>query len=194
MSVSGALRLAEAPADLLALRCQEGDLHAFGALYDQYHRDVFRVVARILGPDPDNADVVQAAFVEISKSIHRYAGQSSLRTWIFGVVANLACKHIRKAVRRRRAMRGLEELPQRTPTRPDEAYERAEAMRILEQSLDELDPRRRVTFVLCAIEGLAPDDAAGALGVPVGTIYRRLSEARAHLRAALADATGRQAR
>jgi RNA polymerase sigma-70 factor (ECF subfamily) len=91
-------------------------------------------------------------------------------------------------------MRGLEDLPHRTPTRPDEAYERAEAMRILEQSLDELDAKRRVTFVLCAIEGLSPEDAASALAVPVGTVYRRLSEARAHLRSALAEATGRDGR
>lgn len=194
MSVSGALRLADAPRDLLVLRCQEGDLQAFGSLYDLYHRDVFRVVARILGRDADISDIAQAAFVEISRSIHRFDGRSSIRTWIFGVVANLACKHIRKAVRRRRAMRGLEDLPPRSPTRPDEAYERAEAMRILEHSLDELDPKRRVTFVLCAIEGLSPEDAASALAVPVGTVYRRLSEARAHLRAALAEATGRDAR
>ena len=182
---SGVLRLADAPADLLALRCQEGDLHAFGTLYDRYHRDVFRLAARMLGADADVRDVVQAAFVEISKSIHRFDGRSSLRTWIFGIVAHLACKHIRKAVRRRRALRGLEELPQHRPTRPDEAYERAEALRILERSLDELDPKRRVTFVLCAIEGLPPEEAATALAVPIGTVYRRLSEARAHLRSAL---------
>jgi RNA polymerase sigma-70 factor (ECF subfamily) len=184
---SGALLLADAPADLLVLRCQEGDLRAFGALYDQYHRDVFRLVARLLGRDSEIADIVQAAFVEISKSIHRFDGRSSLRTWIFGLVAHLAYKHIRRAVRRRRAMRGLGDWPHGSPIRPDEALERAEALQILERSLDELDPKRRVTFVLCAVEGLPPEEAATALGVPIGTVYRRLSEARAHLRAALAE-------
>ena len=163
-------------------------MHAFGTLYDLYHRDVIRLVARMLGPDADVRDVAQAAFVEIGKSIHRFDGRSSLRTWIFGLVANLACKHIRKAVRRRRAMRGLTELPQHLPTRPDEAYERAEALRILQAGLDDLDPKRRVTFVLCTIEGLGPEEAAAALGVPIGTVYRRLSEARAHLRNALTGA------
>jgi RNA polymerase sigma-70 factor (ECF subfamily) len=182
---SGAIALPEAPPDLLVLRCQEGDLHAFGALYDLYHRDVFRLVARMVGKDVDVPDIAQAAFVEISKSIQRFDGRSALRTWIYGLVANLACKHIRKAVRRRRAMRRFEEIGFARPARPDEAYEQAEALRILERSLDDLDPKRRVTFVLCAIEGLAADEAAAALGVPVGTIYRRLSEARAHLRAAL---------
>lgn len=80
---------------------------------------------------------------------------------------------------------GWASCPAGAPTRPDEAYERVEALRILEKSLDDLDPKRRVTFVLCAVEGLPPEEAAVALAVPVGTVYRRLSEARAHLRAAL---------
>lgn len=190
MTVStGAIRLEEAPVDLLALRCQEGDLHAFGALYDHYHRDVFRIVTRIVGSDTEIHDIVQQVFVEIERSIHRFDGRSALRTWIFGLVANLACKHIRKAVRRRRALRRLETFPAPRVHRPDEMLEQAEAVEILGRALDDLDPKRRVVFILSAVEGLSADETATALDVPVGTVYRRLSEARAHLRAALEEAS-----
>ncbi|MBI2893708.1 MAG: RNA polymerase sigma factor [Deltaproteobacteria bacterium] len=186
---SGAIRLEEAPVDVLVLRCQEGDLHAFGALYDLYHRDVFRIVTRIVGDDTDIADIVQQAFVEIERSIHRFDGRSALRTWIFGLVANLACKHIRKAVRRRRALRRLESFPQARVHRPDEMLEQAEAVAILARALDQLDPKRRVVFILSTMEGMSADETATALEVPVGTVYRRLSEARAHLRTALEEAS-----
>lgn len=186
---SGAIRLEEAPVDLLVLRCQEGDLHAFGALYDRYHRDVFRIVTRIVGNDTEIADIVQQAFVEIERSIHRFDGRSALRTWIFGLVANLACKHIRKAVRRRRALRRLETLPQARVHRPDEMLEQTETLEILGRALDDLDPKRRVVFILGAVEGLSADETAAALDVPVGTVYRCLSEARARFRAALEEAS-----
>jgi DNA-directed RNA polymerase specialized sigma24 family protein len=43
----------------------------------------------------------------------------------------------------------------------------------------------RVVFVMCDVEQVAGVDAAVALGIPPGTVWRRLHDARTRMRAAL---------
>jgi RNA polymerase sigma-70 factor (ECF subfamily) len=56
------------------------------------------------------------------------------------------------------------------------------ALRDLERALDRLAPEQRAVLLLVALEGLAYDEAAAVLGVPIGTVMSRLSRARERLR------------
>jgi DNA-directed RNA polymerase specialized sigma24 family protein len=55
----------------------------------------------------------------------------------------------------------------------------------IERALERLSPEHRAAFLLCELEEVPGPEAASLLGVKVGTLWRRLSEARARLRAAL---------
>src|SRR5207237_6357944 len=61
----------------------------------------------------------------------------------------------------------------------------AELLSALDEELARLPDRYRGPLVLCGLEGLARDDAARRLGVPVGTLRLRLERARTRLRAGL---------
>jgi RNA polymerase sigma-70 factor (ECF subfamily) len=63
----------------------------------------------------------------------------------------------------------------------------------LERAVAELDPRFRTVLELVDLNGLSCPEAAGVLGLPVGTVVSRLSRARARLRARL-DAEGLRSR
>jgi RNA polymerase sigma-70 factor (ECF subfamily) len=58
----------------------------------------------------------------------------------------------------------------------------------IDDVLDVLDADRRDAFVLTQLVGLPYEEAAAALGCPVGTIRSRVSRARAQLLAALDEA------
>ena len=53
------------------------------------------------------------------------------------------------------------------------------------EAMDKLSEKEREAFLLCDVEGVAGSVAAETLGVPQGTMWRRLHDARTKLRAAL---------
>lgn len=83
---------------IAALRA--GDEAVFAQLVDQYTPAMLRV-ARSYAPTQQLAEeVVQEAWIALLKGISRFEGRSSLRTWLFAVVINIAKQ---RGVRERRA-------------------------------------------------------------------------------------------
>jgi len=69
---------------------REGDEAAFAQLVDQYTPAMLRV-ARGYAPTPQIAEeVVQETWVALLKGISKFEGRSSLRTWLFAVLINIA--------------------------------------------------------------------------------------------------------
>jgi RNA polymerase sigma factor (sigma-70 family) len=86
-------------------------------------------------------------------------------------------------VRHRRALARL--ALDSEPDFGDEAAARLDDERVMRRALAALAGLRdgeREVFLLCAWHGLSYEDAAVALGVPVGTVRSRLSRARAKVR------------
>lgn len=52
----------------------------------------------------------------------------------------------------------------------------------VERALESLDPRFRAVILLVDVDQLAYQEAAEALGIPVGTVMSRLSRSRARVR------------
>lgn len=162
----------------------EGDQAALGALYDRYQRDVHRFVARLAA---DAEDVVQMTFLEAHRSAPRFRGESAVKTWLFGIAANLVRTQHRGSARKQRAHDSLQAVPRRPPTDPGEAITREQQRRWLAAAIDQLSPALREAYVLCVIEEVPGKDAARALGVREASLYRRLTDARTALRAAIEE-------
>jgi hypothetical protein len=60
-----------------------------------------------------------------------------------------------------------------------------EAFAVLDEELEKLPPRYREPLVLCYLEGLARDEAADRLGVPLATLKSQLERGRKKLGDAL---------
>lgn len=172
--------------EALIAACGRGDRAALSTLFHRHSEALYRFVSRLSGvQDRDLDDLVQATFVAVSRSVRRYSGSSSVRTWIFGIAANLARKHVRSEVRGRSARMTFESIPVSGPAQPDSAAEQRQALARIDAALAALPHDLRAVFVLCVIEGASGKQAAAALGVPQGTVWRRLHEARAALRDAV---------
>jgi RNA polymerase sigma-70 factor (ECF subfamily) len=188
LRASGA-RPAEMADVALVAACGTGDRVALGELYKRFHRDVYRFLARLSGCDArDLDDLVQNTFMNALEGARRFAGRSSVKTWLFGIAANVAKHHFRGEARRQRAMHSLTDLPSPTSDAPSSAAERKEMLARLRKGLDDLPHDLRVAFVMCAIEEIPGVEAATILGIRQGTVWRRLHEARK----ALIDAVERR--
>lgn len=174
----------------LIAACAIGEHAALGTIYDRHHRPLFRFLSRVVSaPASDREDLVQCTFIEVWKSAARFHGKGSVRSWIFGIAANLSRHYIRSEIRRRVAMDGLAARPEGEVASPDKSIAQAQLVDQLATALGNLSHDQRVAFVLCDVEEMSGVAAAQALGVRKGTLWRRLHDARKRLRSDLERAS-----
>src|SRR4051794_11554232 len=69
---------------------REGDEEAFTELVDRYGPPMLRLAAMYVSSRAVAEEVVQEAWLAVLTGIDRFEGRSSLKTWIFRIVANKA--------------------------------------------------------------------------------------------------------
>src|SRR5262249_50729869 len=131
----------------------EGDQTALGALYDRFHRDGFRFATR-LARDADVDDIVQMTFLEAHRSAPRFRGDSAVKTWLFGIAANLVRNHHRGEQRKRNALDTFGAAPAPRPPSAGEAITLERQRRWLAGAVASLTPALRAAHLLCVIEGV----------------------------------------
>ena len=174
--------------DSLVAGCAAGQNAALGELFDRYNVVIYRFFSRMLGAQSADLDeLVNETFLNVHRAAPRFRGHSSVKTWITAIAANVARHHIRGESRRRAFLRVFQ--LQRTDRGEDanRHSEHRDLVRRLQLLVSALPYDLRVAFVMCDVEEVPGADAARALGVPEGTLWRRLHEARKVLRARLGD-------
>lgn len=167
-------------AGLLAA-CGTCDRAARALLFERHVTSVHRFIARMRGSDGDAVDdLVQATFLAAFDAATRFHGTSA-RSWLFGIASHQTLNYARSEMRRKRAMTAAVEVLPHSASAGD-PYLRAR----LPQALAALPHELRAALVLIDLEGERGVDAALALGVPEGTLWRRVFHARRALRLALA--------
>ncbi|MFT3924873.1 MAG: RNA polymerase sigma factor [Myxococcales bacterium] len=151
------------------------------AIFREHAAFVLRVVRRLGVPPRDVEDVAQEVFVVVHRKLETFTGESSVRTWLFGIASRVASDHRRRAYVKRES---LEAEP------PSESFDAPQAKQLhdrelrrnLDHALDQLDDAKRAVFVLYEMEGVPMTEIAESLGCPLPTAYSRLREARERIR------------
>jgi RNA polymerase sigma-70 factor (ECF subfamily) len=192
---------------------RRGDGAAFAILVKEHQPSFLRIARVWVREAAAAAEVVQATWLAALESIDRFEGRSSLRTWLYGILVNVARAH-RRSRRREVPISALAQdevevgdgEPSVAPDRffpdshewaghwtdmplpfpgPDRALERRELRGALQDAIAELPMVQQQILVLCDIEGLTGEEACNILGL-TGTHQRvLLHRARSKLRAAL---------
>ena len=177
------------PADVgvaqLVTRLQKGEAQALGEVYDLHHEAVRAFAGRLVGDPSIAEDLLHEVFVALPRTIRRFQGNSSLRSFLTGVAINHARHHVRSASRRRAAVQRMGREPERETESPEAFLQRTTFLQALNRALDRLPLDQRVAFVLCDVEEHSSAEAAEITGAPEGTMRTRLFHARKKLRAAL---------
>ncbi len=69
---------------------RRGEEAAFAALLTEYYGSMLRVASTYVPSRALAEDVVQEAWLGVLEGIHRFEARSSLRTWIFRILTNVA--------------------------------------------------------------------------------------------------------
>ena len=136
-----------------------------------------RRYARSLTRDQHRGDdLVQDTLVRALDKLHLYRRGTNLLAWLFTIMRNLHINSLRSAKWERSQSDEQVELPV-----PGLQISNM-AMRDLARAMSNLPDDQRETVVLVAVEGLAYQDVAKIMDVPIGTVRSRLSRARDRLR------------
>jgi len=169
--------------DLIA-RVVAGDRIAARELYDAHAPRVFRLAFRLTGDAALAREFTQDTFVRAFAQLARFRGDSALSTWLHRITVTVVANAMRKVKRFRDRETDLEDVSL-------EHHDTAAADPVLRdrlhRAIDELPAIYRTTIIMHDIEGYTHTEIAEVLGVAAGTCKSRLSQARAQLRAALAD-------
>ena len=171
----------------LVLLARQGDPDAFDQLVARHQSAVFRAALAALRVREDAEEVAQDAFIRAWRALDRFRGDSSFRTWILRIAWN-------RAISRRRSLASW--LRRATPM--EDVAEPAAVGDSQHAWMENVELQAQVT---CAIQGLSPklrdalllaqsgdqyEEIARMLGVPLGTVKWRISEARRRVRETLA--------
>lgn len=168
---------------------QRGNLDAFNALLLHYQTQAYNLAYHLLQDPAAADDATQEAFISAYRSLAQFRG-GSFRAWLLRIVTNACYDALRHAKRRPsvswEAFGDLEE--EANPhlrdhaELPEEAVERDELRRLLEDALARLPEDQRTVLVLVDRLGLSYEEVAETLQIQLGTVKSRLARARGKMR------------
>lgn len=194
---------------------RRGEHSAFASLVRAYQPAFLRLAYTWVRESTSADEVVQQAWLSALESLPSFEGRSSLKTWLFGIVINVARSHVRarKRLVPLSALLGEEatDAPTVEPERffsegewvghwsdwpspfpsPDDALQSQRLRGLLARALGELPPLQQQVMLLCDVEGLSGEETCNILGIS-GTnqrvlLHRARGKARAWLEQHLSE-------
>jgi len=193
---------------LLLRRIAGGDEEAFLHVYRQKHPAIYRFALHMTGSASVAEDVTQEVFMALIRDPKRFdPARGTLGGFLFGVARN----HVRKRWEHDRRLVAFDGDPDELaelrvasvanhraangsgghgngngsgapiPAPGWDEFASAEAVGRVRQAVSTLPENYREVVVLCELEEMSYEEAAAALGCPIGTVRSRLHRARAML-------------
>ena len=177
-----------------------GDGTAFDEIISRYADKVYGFALRITRNSNDAEEVFQEVFLILTKKLNTFRGESKFSSWLYRVTVNTAYMYLRSQKKHENNL----SLENYTPydekgtlmgkimykdwsARPDLIVFNKEAIKIIDESINDLPESYRTVFHLRDIEGLSNEEVADVLEISVPAVKSRLHRARLFLRDKLSD-------
>jgi RNA polymerase sigma factor (sigma-70 family) len=170
------------PDSTLWARSRTGDADAFGELFRRHAKDIYNYCFRRLADRGAAEDALSIVFLEAWRRRDQRLPPDKVLPWLYGIATNVVRNSRRSERRYAAALRRMPAPDPGSSPPADELIADVRHMRRLLELIAALPRRDQDVFALCAWEELSYEDAATALGIPVGTVRSRLSRARRRLR------------
>ena len=153
---------------------------SFAELVERHTRVLYRIALSVLRRPADAEDAVQEAFLAVCRR-GRWQELDDPRAYLAQVVWRIAVRHQRA---RRQEQELTIDIRSRRPA-PDQLAIGNDLDRWLQERIDALPDTLRLPLALAAAGDLRLVEIARLLGLPEGTVRRRIHDARQRLRRAL---------
>ncbi|HET8936360.1 MAG TPA: sigma-70 family RNA polymerase sigma factor [Polyangiales bacterium] len=163
----------------LVQAARHGDRDAYGHLIERHGARIYALCYRISGRAGVAPELAHDSFVEAFLKLDQLREPARFAAWLRRIALNVC----RMWLRRRPTEQSFDE--DNTPSPAIEAEPEPEELMNLAAGLMRLRAQHRVVLALRYLEGLAYEEIATFLDVPIGTVMSRLHRARHALRTEL---------
>jgi RNA polymerase sigma-70 factor (ECF subfamily) len=185
------------------------DEAAFASLLDRYSSSMARVARLYVRSSAVADEVVQETWLAVIEGIERFEGRSSLKTWIFRILTNIAKTRAEREGRTLpfSAFADAEDGPSVEPDRfldashpiwphhwsspprsfPEERLLQSETLGVVERAIDTLPPAQQAVITLRDVDGWSSEEVRNALSLSETNQRVLLHRARSKVRRALED-------
>ena len=186
--------LASATDQEIVVLAREGREAAYRELIRRYERPIFSLILRMVRDRQLAEDLAQETFIKTLNAIATYRPEFKFSSWIFKIANNTAIDHLR---RRELNTLSIDGAPHATTAEDIEAtalqvgdrgesplaeLEARELGSAIERAIGQLRPEYRSCIMLRHVEGLAYEEIASMLDLPLGTVKTYIHRARHELR------------
>lgn len=199
--MGAAKRLERRDESALVASLRAGDERAFMQLVEEYTPGMRRLALTFVRTPALADEVVQEAWLGVLRGLDRFEGRSSLRTWIYSIVANVART---RAVREARSVpfsslapddedasvdpeRFVSDGSWARPIEPWRPLLDAEARAVIDAAIARLPPQQAQVIELRDVEGWSAEDVRNVLELSETNQRVLLHRARSRVRAALEE-------
>lgn len=170
--------------DKLVENFRHGEKKAFDQIVAIYEKGVYRLCYRFFNNEEDAMDATQEVFLKVFRSLGKFEGRSSLKTWIYRVASNTC---ISLSEKRKREKNGLIKIISnwwldKTVSTPEEDLldqeKRNVTQKLVSEKVKTLPENYRMPVILKDIEGFSLDKIAEILQIPIGTVKSRINRGR----------------
>jgi len=176
-----------------------GDAQAFQSLFARLAPRIHGFFRRSLGDASTADDLMQATFLKIHASRHRYSSEFSLRVWVFAIAARARLDELRRRYRLPEEA-GEEELDNIATSSLEESarqmdgHEGRELAARVRRAVERLPETQRVVVHLNRFEEMTFFEIAQVLGITEGAVKLRAFRAYETLRRLLRESIEEEAR
>ena len=159
----------------------DGNDDAFEELVRRHMRPVFSFIRHYTSPE-DAEDIVQEVFYKFWKHIKRFTRGRSFKPWLYTIARNAALDFLKKkrpeTFSELSAGQNESESPEESVSEtfpdpeplPSEIFEHEEQSALVNKLLNELEPDKRIVFILHYSEQMSFEEIATLLKISVNTV------------------------
>jgi len=155
----------------LLKRFTTGDAEAFETLFQQYQKEVYGWIMRIVRNPTIAEELTVETFWRVYRSRARFDPTRSFGAWTRRIAANLALDYLKRVRNEEEFLENRSQV-----SLPDPAIQQ-DTRRKIQQAFNQLPPKLRLTATLALVEEIPYEEIAESLGIPVGTVKSRVFRA-----------------
>lgn len=167
-----------------------GNKKLFSALFDQYWKELYAYVVRLVKDEEESIDLVQETFASLWQQREQLSHVNSLRGYMYAMVHHKAVQFIKSSVRHRHYVDSLASYVKNSGYSLEDELDQRDLAAFIASEIDKLPPRAREIFLMSRNEDLSYKEIADKLSIAENTVRKQVSFSIKYLRMRINKAYG----